>query len=176
MVRIGLLAGAGLILTLLEFPILPSAPFLKYDASEVPALLATFGMGPAAGVATEALKCVLFHFSGKNTTGIVGTSAMFVAGGTLVLVAGVVYSYKRSIAGAVTSLLAATVTMTAVMSLANLYVFLPLWGIPPALRAGLVMTAVLPFNLLKGLISAAITFFLYKRVSPLFKGKAVATR
>ncbi len=167
--RAGVLAAAGFILTLFEFPLLPSAPFLKYDASTVPVLFATFGMGPGVGVLTEALKSAIFHFSGKNTTGLVGTSAMFVAGATFALVAGAVYSSMRNIRGAVLGLLAGTAVTTAVMFFANVYVFLPLWGIPENLRMSMALSAVLPFNILKGLLTSLITFLLYKRVSPLIK-------
>jgi riboflavin transporter FmnP len=34
---------------------------------------------------------------------------------------------------------------------------------------GLVVSAVLPFNILKGLLTSLITFLLYKRVSPLLR-------
>lgn len=165
LVRIGFLAACGLVLTFFEFPILPSATFLKYDASEVPALLAGFGMGPAAGMATLLLKCVLFHFSGKNMTGLVGVSAMFVAGTALVLPASLVYSRMRTMAGALLSLLVGTISITVVMFFANMYIFLPLWNIPEQLRMSLLTTAVIPFNLLKGFASSAITFVLYKRVA-----------
>ncbi|MDP2857892.1 MAG: ECF transporter S component [Bacillota bacterium] len=171
--RVGVLAAAGFILTLFEFPLLPSAPFLKYDASTLPVLLATFSMGPAVGVLTEALKSAIFHLSGKNTTGLVGTSAMFLAGATFAVVAGIVYSGMRNIRGAVLGLLAGTAVTTAVMFVANIYVFLPLWGIPENLRMGLAVSAVLPFNILKGLLTSFITFLLYKRVSPLLRVRKV---
>lgn len=163
------MAAIGYVLTFFEFPLLPSAPFLKYDASDVPALLAAYSMGTWAGIATEALKCVLFHLFGKNTTGIVGTTAMFVAGGSLVAAAGLVYGAMRTFRGALLSLVAGTLAMTAVMFFANIYVFLPLWNVPAVARTGLAISAVLPFNMLKGITSSIITLVLYKRVSRLIK-------
>lgn len=168
-VRIGFLSAVGLVLTFFEFPILPSAPFLKYDASEVPALIAAFGMGPLAGFLTVFLKSLLFHFSGKNMTGIVGTSAMIVAGTALVVPAGIVYARMKNIRGAVLGLLSGIVGITVIMFFANLYVLLPLWGIPEEIRASLVRSAVVPFNIIKGFTSSIVTFLLYKRVSSIVR-------
>ena len=60
----------------LEFsvPVVPS--FLKYDFSDLPALIAAFGVGPLAGVAVELIKN-LIHLP-MTATGGVGELANFI--------------------------------------------------------------------------------------------------
>ena len=68
MVQIAMLSAISVILMLFDIP-LPFAPsFYKIDLSEVPILIGCFAMGPAAGVAIEALKILLnFIISGTIT-------------------------------------------------------------------------------------------------------------
>ena len=54
--------------------------------------------------------------------------------------------------------------MTVIMAAANYYIFLPAWGLGQGEIPGLVLTAIVPFNVIKSFSSAAITFVLYKRV------------
>lgn len=165
MIQISMLSVISfLLMYLIEFPILPAAPFLQYDPSQIPSLIAAFAFGPLTGVLVELIKSFLFLLSGKSAAGIVGVSAAFVAGGTFVLVAGLVYRLKKSRANAVVALLAGTIGMTVVMTVANYFVFFPLWGIPTAQIGGLLLTAVVPFNLLKGILTSILTFLIYKRV------------
>jgi riboflavin transporter FmnP len=81
----------------------------------------------------------------------------------------------------------ATLVMSVSASLLNYYVFLPLYqkvmGFPmdAIIEMGkmankrivdlktLIAYGILPFNLLKGFVISAITFLIYKKISPLFK-------
>lgn len=164
MTRVAVLAGLGFLLTLIEFPVLPGFPFLKYDPSEVPAMLATFSLGPVAGVAVEFFKTAIFALSGKNTSGPVGALAMFLAGAAYVLAAGLIYRPRRTRGGAVVGLVCGIVAQTAVMVAANYGFLLALWGIPAAARLGYIRAAILPFNLIKGVINSLIVLLLYKRL------------
>ena len=46
----GILSAMGAVLMALEFPVPFMPSFVKFDFSELPALLATFSMGPVSGV------------------------------------------------------------------------------------------------------------------------------
>jgi len=101
MVQVGFLAAVGFLLMFtLEFPLPLLPPFLKYDPSEVPALIAAFAYGPWVGVLVELVKNVLFFVSGKATSGIIGFLGASIAGCTYVLVAGSVYEHWRTKKGA----------------------------------------------------------------------------
>lgn len=168
MTRIAVLAALSWLLQLVEIqlPFLPD--FLKYDPSEVTALVGTFVLGPWAGVAIEGFKNVLHLLLSRNAT-LVGDAANFLAGGTLVLIAGYIYRLNKTRTTAVVALVTGSVVMTVVMSLANLYVLLPLWGVPADQAAPMITGAILPFNLVKALLSSAATFVLYKRVRSLLE-------
>lgn len=163
MTRIAILAAIGLLLTFIETPIAALFPtFLKYDPSEIPAMLATFSLGPVGGLATEFLKSFLFLFSPKNTTGWVGTLAMFLAGASYVVVAGAIYQRMKTRIGAVLGLAAGSIAQTLVMSAANLFFLLALWGVPASQRLPMVVAAILPFNLFKAGLNSVLVFLLYK--------------
>ncbi|MGI6552913.1 MAG: ECF transporter S component [Bacillota bacterium] len=173
MVQIAFLAGvAFLLMFTVEFPFPFLPPFLKYDPSEVPALIAAFAWGSWTGLIVELIKNVLFFASGKATSGFIGFLGAFIAGGSYVVTAGAVYRRWRTKTGAVVSLVTATGVLVIVMAVANYFILLPLWGIPTEQVGGLIVSAVLPFNLAKGLLSAVITFIIYKRVR-FFLGESV---
>lgn len=165
LVRVALLSVfAFLLMYAIEFPLPFFPPYLKYDPSEVPALIAAFAWGPWTGVLVEFVKTVLFFLSGKSTSGLVGVTAAFIAGSSFVLVAGSVYERYRTKTGAVVSLLAGSLAMTTVMTLSNYFVLLPLWGVPSNEVLPLITSAIIPFNLVKAVFSSAVTFVVYKRV------------
>lgn len=178
------LAALSTALMYLEFsiPIVPG--FLKYDFSDLPALIAAFGVGPVAGVAVELIKNVI-HLP-MTETGGVGELANFIIGTCYVLPAGLIYRYRKGKLGAFLGSLGGAV-LAALMSLPiNYYVTYPVYAtlmpmegiigaysaIVPAAntlwRALLLVN--LPFTLIKGLVNVGFTFALYKRISPLIHG------
>ncbi|MDP2872689.1 MAG: ECF transporter S component [Bacillota bacterium] len=164
LVRIGVLVAVSFLLMMVEFSVPPFPAYLQYDPSEVPALLGGFAMGPAAGLAVVAGKCLLFLFSGKDEAGIIGTAANFVAGFPLVVVAAWIYQRMHTRSGAMAGMAAGIVAAVAATSIGNYYVFLPAWGIPVQGRAALIVSTLIPFNVLKGVLTAVITLLLYKRI------------
>ncbi|NLC77420.1 MAG: ECF transporter S component [Clostridia bacterium] len=176
MVQVGFLAAVGFLLMFtVEFPLPLLPPFLKYDPSEVPALIAAFAYGPWVGVLVEMVKNILFFISGKATSGIIGFLGASIAGCTYVLVAGSVYEHWRTKTGALASLLVGSAALVIVMSLANYFILLPLWGIPREEVGGLIISAVVPFNAVKGFLSGLISFVVYKRVR-VFLGEVTETK
>jgi len=148
-----------------DVPVPPFPVFLKYDPSEVPALVATFALGPGFGIAVEAIKAILIQLLRSGTVGgPFGVFMNFLAGATFVGVAGLYYTVEHTRPGAVKSLGLGVVAMTAVMIAANILLTPYFYGIPRDQVIALVLPALLPFNLLKGLISSALTFYVYKRV------------
>ena len=103
-------------------------------------------------------------------------------GCSFVLPASIIYHVKKSKASAITGMAVGTLCMTVFGSLFNAVYLLPkfaqLFGMPLDAIIGmgtavnsainsvstLVLFAVVPFNLLKGLIVSIITYLLYKRV------------
>lgn len=170
------------VLMLLEIPLFFAPSFYKLDLSEIPALFCGFYLGPVAGVICEMLKVLLKLLLKGTTTAFVGDFANFAIGCSMVLPATILYHVRKSKRSALTGLAAGTLIMTAFGSLFNAVYLLPkfseLYGIPldaivsmgTAVNHGitsvgtLVLFAVVPFNLLKGVVDSVLAFLLYKRV------------
>lgn len=176
LVKVAFLGTLGFLLMYLEFPLPFMPPFLKFDFGDVPALIAGFAFGPVAGVLAEAVKCTIFLLSGRSEAGIIGTSANFVTGASLVLAAALVYQRLRTLKGALLALFLGTLTMTATITVADIYIFLPLWNVPVEQILPMAVSAIVPFNLLKGVLTSTATFLLYKRVSAWLGAAALAAQ
>ena len=188
---VGICSALAAVLMLLEFPLLFLAPeFYKLDFSELPVLIATFYLGPVAGVLTEFLKILLKLLFKGTSTAFVGELANFVVGCALVLPASMIYHWKRTKKHAVVGLVAGTLVMAVFGSAFNAVYLLPafadLFKIPLdviiAMGAKInsdihsvtsfVALAVAPLNLIKGAAVSLLTMLLYKRIEPImFKRK-----
>ena len=186
-----LFSAVAAVLMLLEIPLFFAPSFYKLDLSELPVLLCSFYLGPMAGVICELVKVVLKLLLKGTSTAFVGDFANFVVGCTLVLPASVIYHVRKTKKSAILGMAAGTLVMTVFGSLFNAVYLLPkfaeLFGMPmeviigmgtkvnPAINSvsTLVLFAVVPFNLLKGVVVSILTFLLYKRLGPvLFRRKA----
>lgn len=184
---IGMLGAIATVLMLFEIP-LPFAPsFYKLDMSEVPVLIGCFAMGPLAGSFIELVKIVLnFVINGTMTAGV-GELANFCLGCAFCVPAGMIYRQKTTKTGAVTGLVSGTLIMTFLGCFINAYVMLPAyakafsWPLDTIIAMGsevnagitdlftFVMFAVVPFNLLKGIVVSIIVLLIYKKISPIIK-------
>ena len=182
---IGIFAAMAALLMYLEFP-LPFAPsFYQIDLSEVPVLICSFSMGPVAGVVCELVKVILKLLLKGTTTAFVGDFANFVVGCSFILPATIVYHRFKTKKGALAGMLTGTVTMSIFGSCFNAIYLLPafsaLYGLPldQLVAMGtavngminsvstLVLFAVVPFNIVKGLLVSLLTTLLYKRIERL---------
>jgi len=177
----GALAGLSLVVSLLiHFPLIPQAPFLLYDPGDIPILVAGFKFGPGLGLLLTAVVAVLFALiTGQG--GPWGVLMHFVATGSYVAVAGFIYQRRRTQNGAIISLIVAPLFMTVIMAGANLLVTPLYMGVGREVVKGMLLPAIIPFNLLKGVINGAITLLVYKRISnfieePLYKRGKATTR
>lgn len=178
-----IMSALAVILMYLEVPLPFMPPFLKFDFSEVPVLVASFSLGPVYGVIVELLKN-LIHLPATGTAGI-GEVSNFITGSIYVFTAGFIYTKMRTRKGAIISMLTATCVLGLIAIPFNYFITLPLYGsvlgfsteaivgMSAAVnkmitsKASLVMWAFLPFNLFKGLVVAFITFWIYKPISKL---------
>ncbi|WP_367297393.1 ECF transporter S component [Loigolactobacillus coryniformis] len=183
LVMIAMLAAVSYLLMLFSFPVLPAAPFLKIDFSNLPIFLSMFLYGPAAGAFTTLITGLLdFITRGSGLPGLIGEVAYFLA--TMCFTLPVYYFFKRDhsvkpkrqnmLAGFVTG----TVSLTIFMSLANLFVLLPIYmkfsGIQiNATTLNLVATTVVPFNLIKGVLVSVVFLIAYERLLPWLSRKVL---
>ncbi len=184
---IGIFGAIAAVLMYLEIPLFFAPSFYEMDLSEVPVLICAFSLGPVSGVVCELVKVILKLLLKGTTTAFVGDFANFVVGCSFVLPAAIVYHAHKSKKGALIGMGVGTAVMTVFGSLFNAVYLLPafstLYGMPldAIVSMGtdvngainsvstLVLFAVVPFNLLKGIVVSLLTFLLYKHIERLFK-------
>ncbi|WP_430883831.1 ECF transporter S component [Fusibacter sp. JL216-2] len=184
MVKIALLSVISFVIMFIEFPLPLFPPFLKIDMSDIGALVGTFAFGPLAGIAIELLKNIL-HLM-RTSTGGVGELANFIVGAALVGPAGLIYARNKTMKSALLGLGVGTLVMGLVGAFANYYILIPFYAnfmpidqiitIAQAANSLIVdlnsyiLYAVIPFNILKGIVVSILTLLIYKRISPLLHG------
>lgn len=180
MVKIGVFTAVAVVLMYFSFPLPLFPAFLRFDFSDMPALIGSFALGPVAGVFIELLKNIInIVISGTYSVGI-GEFANFAVGAVWVFAAGYIYNRNRTKKRAVISLLVAVVVMSIFGSLLNYFVLLPMYTKAFHMNLGnlavYASTIILPFNLIKGVIISVVTFPLYKAVSVALKLEAPAKK
>ena len=183
-----MLSAVGCVLMMLDFPLPMLIPsFVKMDVSELPALLASFSLGPVYGVTVCLVKNILaalFH----GSTGGIGEVCNFLIGAVLTGVAGALYKHRKNRRNAVAASLVGAAAMALVSVPVNYFISYPVYaamfgGIDAILAAyqelrpgtdGLLECLLvfnMPFTFVKGLIDAALCFLIYKPLSPILHGR-----
>lgn len=180
-----MLSAVAFILMFLDFPIpflIPS--FIQMDVSELPALVGAFAMGPVCGVMVCLVKNLLHLFI--TTTGGVGELSNFLLGASFVFIAGQIYKHKKSRKNAVIGAVLGAAFMAVISVVSNYFLTYPVYynfmseemvlslyqSIMPSMKNILqcLIFFNMPFTFVKGLVSAGITFLIYKHLSPILKG------
>ena len=173
-------------LMFLDFPIpflIPS--FVQMDVSELPALLASFSLGPLYGVAVCLVKNLIHLLI--TTTGGAGELCNFLLGACFVLPAGLIYQKLKARKGALLGALVGAVIMGLLSIPLNYYISYPIYanfmpidailnmyqeirpGVDGLLECLIIFNA--PFTLLKGLLCTLLCFLIYKPLSPILHGR-----
>lgn len=178
-----ILAAVATVLQLIEIPVPFLIPdFVRLDFSELPALLASFSLGPVYGGAVCLIKN-LFKLA-TSYSGGVGELGNFLMGACFVVPAGVFYRRHKSRRGALIASVLGAVCMAVASVPINYFITYPAYmaiGFPleallslyRAIRPGvngLLECLVLfnaPFTLLKGALDVLLCFLIYKPLSPL---------
>lgn len=150
--------------------------FLTYEPKDVVLTIGAFLFGPVAGLIMSLVVCLVEMIT-VSSTGPIGLLMNFLSSAVFVGVASVIYYRKKTMARAVMGLIAAVLSMTAVMLLWN-YIVTPLYmGVPREQVVGMLLPLLLPFNLIKASLNAALVLLLYKgAATALRKSGLVPTR
>lgn len=179
------LSAIAFVLAFFEFPVPLSPSFARMDLSDLPALIGAFAYGPAAGILIELVKNALQLFT--SSTGGIGELANFIMGSSFVAAAGLIYKFHKTKKTAMLACLIASVVMGIVAAIVNYFILLPVFEafMPfdqliasfgefiPFIKTKLdvVLFNAFPFNLLKGIGISIVTMLLYKRLTPILKGR-----
>lgn len=180
-----MLSAVAFVLSFFEFPVPLTPSFARMDLSDLPALIGAFAYGPLAGVLIELIKNLLGLLS--TQTGGVGELANFLMGAAFVLPAGLIYARKKTKKNAWIGCLVGSLVMGIAAALVNYFVLLPMFSVFMPLeeviaafgeilpfiqtKLDVVLYNAFPFNLLKGLCISGITMLIYKKLSPVLKGR-----
>ncbi len=180
--KIAMLSAVAGVLMLFEAPLWFAPSFYKLDFSELAVMIGALSMGPLAGAASELIKILLNFVLNGTITGGVGELANFLIGCSFVVPAAWIYRKLRSRKGMLLGMAVGTVVMVALGSLINYLVLLPVYAtvfgqpleafvqmgnvLNPAIVdvKTLVLYAVAPFNLFKGVLISALSFVIYRKL------------
>ena len=183
---VAIMGAIGFILMVLEFPmpfLIP--PFIKFDFSELPAIITAFALGPIQGIIVCLIKNLLHLF--VTTSAGVGELSNFILGAIFVGTAGIIYRYKKTRSGALIGSIVGALLMAVISVVSNYFVVYPayvtLYGMPMEAIIGMYKALLpasdtllksllifnLPFTFAKGMIDALICFVVYKKLSPILK-------
>lgn len=183
-----MLSAVGFVLMMVDFSLPMFIPFfVKMDISELPALLASFSLGPVYGVAVCLVKNILaaiFH----GSTGGIGEVCNFLLGAFFTAIAGLIYKHHKSRKMAAIGALVGAVVMALVSVPVNYYITYPVYaqmfgGMDLILGAyqelnpkadNLMFCLVMfnmPFTFVKGLLDSVLCFLIYKPLSPILHGR-----
>ena len=186
---IAILGALGAVLMFFDFPIFVAPSFYKLDLGDLPCLIGAFALGPLPAFLIQMVKILIKLLLKPTSTAFVGEAAAFIFSSVYCVSAALIYQLDKSRRGAVKALALATVLMVVVSAVGNYAFIIPayvsLFGLPLEAIVGMgakifpavhdkftfVLFCVVPFNLIKALVVDVLTFFLYKRISPLLKGK-----
>ena len=181
-----MLSAISFVLMYFEFPIPIMPAFIKFDFSDLPALIGTFAYGPLCGVIVCLIRNLL-HLMDSNSM-LVGELSNFILGAAFVIPAGLIYKFKKTKKSALIGGITGAVFMGVFCVFSNYFIVYPVYyqvampeeailgmyqAILPSMKSILQSLIVfnLPFTVVKGLISVAITMLVYKPLSPILKGR-----
>ena len=161
--------------------------FLEFRFSDVPVLIGTFALGPVSGCVIVVMMVLIKLVCVSTSTMFVGDAADILVGFALVIPVGLIYQRHRTFRGALAGLVTGSLISTALAVLLNrfalvpAYVYLmfggswqPILGMMTPLFPDCTQenfysiylwASVLPFNVLRCLVSSLITLPVYKHIS-----------
>ncbi len=145
------------------------AGFLTFDFKDAVMTVGSLWLGPVAGVLMAAV-VAFFEFVSVSSTGPYGLLMNFVSSASFILPAAILFRCFRKRWSAIVGLVLSVVFMVAVMIPLNLLIT-PLYsGAPRSAVADMIPGTLLPFNVIKGTMNAALTALLFQPVRRALNG------
>jgi len=159
---LAMLTALAFIVAMVRIPV--GLFIFRYEAKDVIIAIGGFIFGPLAVVAMSVVLSFLEMLL-LSDTGPIGFFMNFIATVSFAGTAAVIYKHKRTLGGAAIALVAGILVNVPIMLLWN-YLIVPIFApnIERSQVVGRLIPIFLPFNLLKGVLNAALTMMLYKSV------------
>ena len=164
LVTMALLCAIGVLLSFIEFPLIPGVTWLKYDASAMPAMVCGFAFGAGGGLAVGIAGAIIHGILMADFSGAV-MNILVVIG--FVVPASLFYRQGRTFPRAIIGLIASVVCAVIMAIVGNLVITPAYLGVPMDAVIAMILPILVPFNLAKGIINAVLTLAVYKSISNL---------
>lgn len=184
---IALFAAIATIFMTFKFPLAVIAPpFYKLDFSEAIVVLAGFVLGVVPAIAVELIKVLLnFLIDGTVTAGI-GEISNFLMGCMFVVPAVAIYRSRKTFISAVVGCAVGAVALSVGASVINYYMLIPAYCAAFGMTEeaivsmgsvinssvtdlkSMILFTTLPFNVIKGVLSAVVALIALKPISKAF--------
>ena len=161
-----LFTALGIILSFIEFPLLPGTDFLKYDASQVTALFCGLSYGPAAGSIVGVVTAWMHALFTGNVWGAVMNTGVCLA---FVLPASFVYKRSQKLSALIIGLIVSSICSICVALLMNLVVTPIYMGVPVDAVIAMILPILLPFNVIKAAINSVLAIILIQSLKGIVK-------
>ncbi|MER2063151.1 MAG: ECF transporter S component [Alkalibacterium sp.] len=172
LVGIAMLASLAWVISMLSFPVLPGSPFLKVDFSDLAVLFGMYVYGPAAGITIAFIRSLLSYAQKGGEMGFpIGDTAAFIASVSYTLPIYLILikygsSFKYKAAGIISSTLSLTVMMSVLNWLFIAPAYMAVMGFDVGPMRTYLMLAVVPFNLIKGILVGPVFFVAFNKLKP----------
>lgn len=181
MLFLALLGAWAIVLRMFDFPILPMAPFLKVDFSDLMVLIGMLTSGPIGAVVVAGVRDVSNYLMKGGEAGFpIGVIMSFIASMAMFLPTHFILTKLKNTTLNIKFILMSitlVVGLTVSMALINYYVALPWYvlvlNFPIDNLFSYLMAVIVPFNLIKGVILSVGQIMVIKTLIPLMKRRMV---
>ena len=162
LVRVSLLCAISVVLVyFIHFPLIPSAPFLEYDPADISIILIGLSYGTGWGLLATIIVSVIQGITVSSASGWIGIVMHIVSTGVFVITVSEVH---KKTSKRIPSLVLGAIAMVLIMIPINLVFTGIFMGTGVMTVVKMLIPAIIPFNLLKAGINAAIAGLLFKRI------------
>lgn len=177
MMLLAILGAWGVILRFFDFPILPAAPFLKIDFSDLAVLVGMLIHGPVGIVVVAFIRDTINYILQGGQAGFpIGAVMSFTASVVMFIPTHFILNSLKKVSWkfkAVLMSITLTVGLVVSMSIINYYIALPIYttvlNFPIDDYFGYILAVVAPFNLIKGIILSVGQILVIKIVPNLLR-------
>ncbi len=180
-----MLTAVSVVLQYLDFPLpMLIPPFIKFDFSDLPALIGAYAYGPIAGVMIELVKNLIHCAITKSAT--VGELSNFILGASFTATAGLIYKLHKTKKTAIIGGIAGAFIMGVFSIISNYYIVYPFYykaympeevvlqayqAIMPGVTSVLQCLTIfnLPFTIVKGIACVLVSIPIYKPLTKVLK-------
>lgn len=180
-----MLTAVAVVLQYLDFPLpMLIPPFIKFDFSDLPALIGAYAYGPIAGVMIELVKNLIHCAITKSAT--VGELSNFILGASFAATAGLIYKLHKTKNTAIIGGIAGAFIMGVFSIISNYYIVYPFYykaympeevvlqayqAIMPGVTSVLQCLTIfnLPFTIVKGIACVLVSIPIYKPLTKILK-------